>query len=160
MSHNASLEELLKVAQLTGSRAFNAHKPDSDYDFIVTENMITNLKDDMNVYDYRTCCSMEAPDFYDVDGIADASELYHETSIWGPILGIDKYEYVIDELTDNYYTINLFIYSSRHADILPKFKELNLKMNFLYGKLAKVRETRIEKFIELTKKLGITDYKG
>ena len=89
---------------------------------------------------------------YDADGIECIQELY-DGSIWGPISFIDKY---ID-IDGN--SINLFIYGTKYEAILPLFTELNNRMNFLYSDEVHDKDKRIERFIELTNKLGISTFK-
>ena len=71
----------------------------------------------------------------------------------GPISFIDKYT----DIDGN--SINLFIYGSKYEVILPLFTELNNRMNFLYSDEVHNRDLRIKRFIELTNKLGISNFK-
>lgn len=71
----------------------------------------------------------------------------------GPIKCIDKYT----DIDGN--SINLFIYEDKYEAILPLFIELNNRMNFLYSDEVHDKNKRIERFIELTDKLGISTFK-
>lgn len=70
----------------------------------------------------------------------------------GPISFIDKYT----DIDGN--SINLFIYEDKYEAILPLFTELNNRMNFLYSDEVHDKDKRIERFIELTDKLGISTF--
>ncbi len=77
----------------------------------------------------------------------------YDGSVWGPISNIIKYTDINNNI------INLFIYDNKYEAILPLFTELNNRMNFLYGSEIHDRDTRIDRFIELTDKLGISNFK-
>ena len=151
MPENYSLEDILKVGQLTGSRAFNCAHKDSDWDIIITEKDLPNYLEQHP--SYYVCADWENRDGSDdADGIEDNESIY-DPSIWGPILQIVKYE----DSAEN--TINLFIYAHKHRHLLDKFKELNKLMKFLYPHRLKDKATRIIAFIHVMKELGITDTK-
>ena len=147
------LTNMLTLGVLTGSRAFNCSHEDSDWDIVITAN-----KHIFNTYlipSYRTCIDFskkcDEPQ-YNADGLECLQELY-DGSIWGPISFIDKYT----DIDGN--SINLFIYKDKYEAILPLFTELNNRMNFLYSDEVHDKDKRIERFIELTNKLGISTFK-
>ena len=149
-----SLDNMLTLGVLTGSRAFNCSSEDSDWDIVITWDYLL-----INGY-FQIPTLTDCVDFsrswdefaLDADGIECAKEMY-EGSIWGPINTISRYT----DYQGN--SINLFICNSEHANILPRFTELNFQMNFLYGHEIADKNIRIERFIELTNKLGITTFK-
>ena len=146
------LTNMLTLGVLTGSQAFNCSHEDSDWDIVITAdklldyNQIPTL---VNLIDFSK--KWDEPQ-YDADGLECIQELY-DGSIWGPISFIDKYT----DIDGN--SINLFIYETRYEAILPLFTELNNRMNFLYSDEVYDRDLRIERFIELTNKLGISNFK-
>ena len=146
------LDNMLTLGILTGSRAFNCSNEDSDWDIVITAdklldyNQIPTL---VHLIDFNK--RWDEPQ-YDADGLECIQELY-DGSIWGPISFIDKYT----DINGN--SINLFIYEARYEAILPLFTELNNRMNFLYSDEIHDKDIRIERFIELTNKLGISTFK-
>ena len=140
------LTNMLTLGILTGSRAFNCSHEDSDWDIVITDDKLFNYNQIPILVDLR-----DEPQ-YDADGLDCIQELY-DGSIWGPISFIDKYT----DIDGN--SINLFIYETRHKAILPLFTELNNRMNFLYSDEVHDKDIRIERFIELTNKLGISTFK-
>ena len=130
------LDNMLTLGILTGSRAFNCSHEDSDWDIVITADKLVNYNQIPTLVDLR-----DEPQ-YDADG-----------SIWGPISFIDKYT----DIDGN--SIKLFIYDIKYEAILPLFTELNNRMNFLYSDEVPDRDLRIERFIELTNKLGISTFK-
>lgn len=149
-----SLENMLTLGVLTGSRAFNCASEDSDWGIVITYKHMSGT-----MYlptDYKICIDFNKKwneTQYDADGLECIQDMYNG-SVWGPISEIAKY-------TDlNGSIINLFIYDNQHEAILPLFTELNNRMNFLYGSEIHDRDTRIDRFIELTDKLGISNFKG
>ena len=148
-----SLENMLTLGVLTGSRAFNCASDDSDWDIVITHKHIFNT---CYIPDYKPCIDFSKnwnEPQYDTDGLECIQEMY-DGSVWGPITQITKYT----DLNSN--TINLFIYKDKYEAILPLFTELNNRMNFLYSSEIHDRDTRIDRFIELTDKLGISNFKG
>ena len=136
------LTNMLTLGVLTGSRAFNCSHENSNWDIVITLDKLLNI--DFSVpWDHPQ---------YDANGLECINELYDE-SIWGPIAFIDRYT----DIDGN--SINLFIYETRHEAILPLFIELNNRMNFLYSDEVHDKDLRIERFIELTNKLGISTFK-
>lgn len=146
------LDNMLTLGVLTGSRAFNCAHEDSDWDIVVTDYMLPN---------YHSIPTLENLINWDSDweGISEADgdlttkQVYDKDTIWGPIYAIDRYS---DAKGNN---INLFIYEDAYKDILPLFIELNHQMNFLYPDEVHDKDKRIDRFIELTDKLGITNFK-
>ena len=130
------LDNMLTLGILTGSRAFNCSHEDSDWDIVITADKLVNYNQIPTLVDLR-----DEPQ-YDADG-----------SIWGPISFIDKYT----DIDGN--SIKLFIYDIKYEAILPLFTELNNRMNFLYSDEVHDKDLRIERFIELTNKLGISTFK-
>lgn len=148
-----SLENMLSLGVLTGSRAFNCASEDSDWDIVITHKHIFNTR---LISNYKVCIDFNKKwdeSQYDVDGIECIQDMY-DGSVWGPIFNIIKYTDINNNI------INLFIYDNKYEAILPLFTELNNRMNFLYGSEVHDRDTRIDRFIELTDKLGILNFKG
>lgn len=145
------LDSMLTLGVLIGSRAFNCSHEDSDWDIVITLDKLVNyFQMSVNhLIDFNK--PWDEPQ-YDADGLECIQELY-DGSIWGPISFIDKYS----DIDGN--SINLFIYEYKYEAILPLFTELNNRMNFLYSDEVHDKDKRIERFIELTKKLGISTFK-
>ena len=163
--HSPSLETMLELGTLTGSRAFNCATNESDWDIVITESMLPDLSHSL-VHMYSDTnfeydpfsepqCSDRKPghrvDTYFMPDLGEDFVEYDKHTIWGPLQRITKYE-----CDDN--IINLFVYEDNHKPILAKFTELNNLMRFVHGSKLKDKEYRIQAFIELTSKLGITDY--
>ena len=163
MPHN--LPNLLTHGVLTGSRAFNAATEESDWDIVILHSNTPNLQDitflisstdftsdELDVI-YPYWDSSESVAGFDLSEHEDLGEdfiEYDKHTIWGPLEQIIKYE------DDQSNILNLFVYDDKHSIILDKFKELNSLITFLHGNKLKNREYRIQSFIELTDKLGIT----
>lgn len=161
---NYNLEQVLPLGVLTGSRAFNCYTEESDWDIVITNSNVPELK---FLIDY-TCTDFLAMDDlacfipnthiksgYDLSEYPDLGEdfvEYDKSTIWGPLEKIIKY------WDDNNNCINLFVYNDNHAGILEKFKELNNLMNFLHGSKLQDKSYRIEAFIHIINKVGITNY--
>lgn len=146
------LTNMITLGVLTGSRAFNCSHEDSDWDIVITLDKLLNYNKVPTVT-HLIDFSKKWDEFqYDVDGLECIQELY-DGSIWGPISFIDKYT----DIDGN--SINLFIYEYKYEAILPLFTELNNRMNFLYSDEVHDKNKRIERFIELTDKLGISTFK-
>ena len=145
------LDNILTLGVLTGSRAFNCSHEDSDWDIVITLDKLVNYLQ-MSVIHLIDFSKMWDEPQYDVDGLECLQELY-DGSIWGPISFIDKYT----DIDGN--SINLFIYETKYEAVLPLFTELNNRMNFLYSDEVHDKDKRIERFIELTDKLGISTFK-
>ena len=158
------LEQLLQVGVLTGSRAFHVATPESDWDIVILESNCRHIED-MNIINDTMFTNWkhiitdngkahwdlsEHPEFEDEPFIE-----YNEHTIWGPLARIVKYY-----APDSEEIINLFVYEDTHADILPKFIELNELMTFLYGYEIANKQKRIEAFTKIIKHVGITDFKG
>ena len=146
------LNSMLTLGVLTGSRAFNCSHKDSDWDIVITLNKLLNYNQVPNLINLIDFSKTWDEPQYDADGLECIQELY-DGSIWGPISFIDKYT----DIDGN--SINLFIYEDKYEAILPLFTELNNRMNFLYSDEVHNRDLRIERFIELTNKLGISTFK-
>lgn len=142
------LTNMLTLGVLTGSRAFNCSHEDSDWDIVITLDKLVNYFQ-MSVNHLINFNKKWDEPQYDAECI---QELY-DGSIWGPISFIDKYT----DIDDN--SINLFVYEHKYEAILPLFTELNNRMNFLYSDEVHDKGKRIERFIELTNKLGISTFK-
>ena len=145
------LTNMLTLGVLTGARAFNCSHEDSDWDIVITINKLVNYLQ-MPVTPLIDFSKTWNEPQYDADGLECIQELY-DGSIWGPISFIDKYT----DIDGN--SINLFIYDGKYEAILPLFTELNNRMNFLYSDEVHDKDKRIERFIELTNKLGISTFK-
>ena len=145
------LNSMLTLGVLTGSRAFNCSHEDSDWDIVITADKLVNYLQ-MSVIHLIDFSKMWDEPQYDVDGLECIQELY-DGSIWGPISFIDKYT----DIDGN--SINLFIYETKYEAVLPLFTELNNRMNFLYSDEVHDKDKRIERFIELTNKLGISTFR-
>lgn len=161
----SSLEALLPLGVLTGSRAFDCATELSDWDIVLIEsNLPSDLLDQDIISD--TNFSAEWENYYDpaerkpgyvvseevLPELGDDFIEYDQITIWGPITRNLKY---IDEHNR---TINLFVYQDKYASILNKFKELNSLIVFLHGTKLMDKQYRIQAFIELTDKLGITNH--
>lgn len=158
-----NLENVLNLGVLTGSRAFNCSTVESDWDIVITESDLPCYKSSR---DYReTIFNMDNlldyiprgfnKPVFDLEEHPDLSEEYLEydqNTIWGPLHSIVKY------VDDNDNWINLFVYADKHKPILEKFKELNNLMNFVHGSRLKDKDYRIQAFIEIINKVGITNY--
>ena len=145
------LTNMLTLGVLTGSRAFNCSHEDSDWDIVITIDKLVNYLQMpvTHLIDFNK--RLDEPQ-YNADGLECLQELY-DGSIWGPIIFIDRYT----DIDGN--SINLFIYEDEYEAILPLFTELNNRMNFLYSDEVSDKDKRIERFIELTDKLGISTFK-
>jgi len=154
------LEYLLSVGVLTGSKAFNCATLHSDWDIVV-------LEFDYGLYVQGTVINhtdFNSPERYTKEqygfDLSEFSEFkeepfveYDKHTIWGPLTKIIKY--VPNDSKD---LINLFVYENICKDILPKFRELNNLMNFIYGSKLKDKSVRIKAFTEIISKVGITDF--
>ena len=145
------LTNMLTLGVLTGSRAFNCSHEDSDWDIVITIGKLVNYFQMPVTHLIDFSVSWDQPQ-YDIDGLECLQELC-EGSVWGPITFIDRYT----DIDGN--SINLFIYEDGYEAILPLFTELNNRMNFLYSDEVHDKDKRIERFIELTDKLGISTSK-
>lgn len=161
---NYNLEQVLPLGVLTGSRAFNCYTEESDYDIVITNSNVPELK---FLIDYTCTDFLAIEDLacfipntqikpgYDLSEYPDLGQdfvEYDKSTIWGPLEKIIKY------WDDNNNCINLFVYNDKHEGILKKFKELNNLMNFLYGAKLQDKSYRIEAFIHIINKVGITNY--
>lgn len=146
------LDNMLKIGVLTGSRAFNCAHEDSDWDIVVTDYMLPNYPS-IPTLEHLINWEEDWDNRSEADGALTATHVYDKDTIWGPIYAIDRYS---DYSGNN---INLFIYENMYKGILPLFKELAYKMNFLYSREIHDKDKRIDRFIELTDKLGITNFK-
>lgn len=149
-----SLENMLSVGVLTGSRAFNVAKENSDWDIVVTESMVPYLNEVTDIEELITFEQDWEDIIYEADGEMTPKEVYDQTTIWGPIQSIYRY------IDINGNDINLFLYGDNFAGILPLFNKLKIAMRLIYGSSIENKDKRIEAFICLTTKLGITNYKG
>ena len=149
-----SLENMLSIGVLTGSRAFNVASQNSDWDIVVTVSMLPNLSNVVGIEDLIQFEGDWEDTSDDADGEVTPQEIYDNTTIWGPIISIYRY------IDINGNDINLFLYEDTDIGILPLFNKLNKTMQFVYGQSIADKDKRIEAFIELTDKLGITNYKG
>lgn len=160
-----NLENVLTLGVLTGSRAFNCSTKDSDWDIVIVQANLPNYKftvdytctnflDSKDTTDYVPIGHTK-PGYWIDEHLPDLGEdfvEYDKSTIWGPLKQIVKY------WDDNDNCINLFVYNDNHAGILEKFKELNNLMNFLHGSKLKDKDYRIQAFIEIIDKVGITNY--
>ena len=142
------LTNILTLGVLTGSRAFNCSHEDSDWDIVITLDKLVNYNQVPTIDHLIDFSKPWNEPQYDTDGLECIQELYD-----GPISFIDKYT----DINGN--SINLFIYEDKYEAILPLFTELNNRMNFLYSDEVHDKDKRIERFIELTNKLGISTFK-
>lgn len=158
-----SLENVLTLGVLTGSRAFNCPTDESDWDIVIIESNVPYYKNSTyyreTIFDMNNLADYIPEGFskpvFDLEEHPDAGEEYLEydqNTIWGPLHSIVKY------VDDNNNWINLFVYEDKHEPILEKFKELNNLMNFLHGSKLKDKDYRIQAFIEIINKVGITNY--
>ena len=160
---NYNLSQVLPLGVLTGSRAFNCSTTESDWDIVITESNLPYYKDSTyyreTIFQVDNLLSYIPEGFskpvFDLEEHPDAGEDYLEydqTTIWGPLQSIVKY------LDDKGNWINLFVYADNHKPILEKFKELNNLMNFVHGSKLKDKDYRIQAFIDIIYKVGITNY--
>ena len=158
-----SLENVLTLGVLTGSRAFNCPTDESDWDIVITESNVPSYRDSLEYretnFQMNELLSYIPKGFsksvFDLEEQPDLGEDYLEydqNTIWGPLQSIVKY------VDDEGNWINLFVYTDKHEPILEKFKELNNLMNFLHGSKLKDKDYRIQAFIEIIDKVGITNY--
>ena len=159
--HN--LENVLKLGILTGSRAFNCSTTESDWDIAIIESNVPHYKNSTyyreTIFQVDNLLSYIPEGFtkhvFDLEEHPDTGEDYLEydqNTIWGPLHSILKY------VDDNGNWINLFVYTDKHKPILEKFKELNNLMNFVHGFRLKDKDYRIQAFIDIINKVGITNY--
>ena len=141
------LVECLNAGVLTGSRAFNCHKSDSDWDIVLTES---DIPKSLNNIDCEVCASWEShTEPSGADGVDSLQEVY-EGTVWGPITRIVKY--YIDDIV-----INLFIYPDKELNLVRKFTQVNAHMMFsLTQQEREHKPTRVTKFKEILKNLNIT----
>lgn len=157
------LDVMLSKGVLTGSRKFNVHKTDSDYDIIIKQSDVP--KDlEATSWDYYVCFDGSKEEPSDADGIDQDNwdSWYEGSKVWGEtLISIIKYypedpndecEYLEDQ------HINLFIYDDSHTNIYDKFRTLNAQMLFTMSteQLAH-RPTRVERFAELLIDLEISE---
>ena len=158
-----NLENVLKLGVLTGSRAFNCSTPESDWDIAIIESNVPYYKLSLEYretnFQMNELLSYIPEGFskpvFDLEEHQDLGEEYLEydqNTIWGPLQSIVKY------VDDNGNWINLFVYADKHKPILEKFKELNNLMNFVHGSKLKDKDYRIQSFIDIISKVGITNY--
>ena len=158
-----NLENVLTLGVLTGSRAFNCSTTESDWDIAIIESNVPYYKDSL---EYRETIFQTdnllyyipegfTKHVFDLEEHPDLDEEYLEydqNTIWGPLHSIVKY------VDDNGNWINLFVYEDKYEPILEKFKELNNLMNFVHGSKLKDKDYRIQAFIDIINKVGITNY--
>jgi len=105
-----TIDDLLKVAVLTGSKAFNIAKKDSDYDFIISLEKAKQL----NV-EYKSCSDI-------LDSISDfEDDNEYDEYLYGNKL-IDIVRFINSEGKD----INLFIYEDE--SLYNNFRDVNQYM--------------------------------
>ncbi len=158
------LEQLLQIGVLTGSRAFHVATPESDWDIVILESNCKHIED-MNIINdtmftnWNHIITSNGKAYWDLSEHPEFEDEfrveYDKHTIWGPLARIVKYY-----APDSEEIINLFVYEDTHADILPKFIELNELMTFLYGYEIANKQKRIEAFTKIIKHVGITDLKG
>lgn len=142
------LVECLNAGVLTGSRAFNCHKVDSDWDIVLTES---DIPKSLNNIDCEVCASRElSNEPSGADGVDSLQEVLYEGTVWGPITRIVKY--YIDDIV-----INLFVYPDEELNLVRKFTQVNAHMMFsLTQQEREHKPTRVTKFKEILKNLNIT----
>lgn len=156
---NYNLEQVLPLGVLTGSRAFNCPGPESDWDIVILEKNLPNYKD-AGDYTYTEFNNAEVeenptggkPGFNTSEYPALGKDFveYDNATIWGPLTQIIKY------WDDQDNCINLFVYEDHYGIILDKFKQLNNLMNFIHNTKLIDKDYRIQAFIEIIAKVGIT----
>lgn len=159
---DSQIKALLEVGVLTGSRAFSCSTINSDWDIVILESDIDKLcnGDIINDTKFNSWDDITTDDGTAYWNLSDYPEFednpkleYDQHTIWGPLTRILKYH---SSASDE--VINLFVYADANIDILLKFRELNNLMNFLYSQEIKDKSKRIERFVQLTKHLGITNF--
>jgi len=129
MEYEDSLARLEQIAILTGSRAFNCHRPDSDYDFVISELNADSLNADFVPYWNQL----------DEDQQQHPDEPQYDYNLYGLDL-IDIVRFINSEGLN----INLFIFNT--DEVYAKFKQVNQYMN--NSKLdIKNKEIRIQEWI-------------
>lgn len=129
MDYEDSLARLEQIAVLTGSRAFNCHRSDSDYDFVISELAADSLN-----ADFVPCWEQ-----LDEDKQIHPDEPQYDYNLYGLDL-IDIVRFINSEGLN----INLFIFNT--DEVYSKFKQVNQYMND--SKLdIKNKEIRIQEWI-------------
>ena len=138
---------LLLGGLLTGSRAFEVAKPDSDWDIVIYEDQVPSWIHDHPTY--STCSSIERD--------SDPDQPRYNYNIFGHSL-IDITRVTLEDGTN----INLFEFD-RSIDIIPKFRELNRRMLKLSSRAIpfntdiSIKENRVQAFIDLCIDLDIAE---
>lgn len=154
------LDRILPLGVLTGSRAFGCATESSDWDIAIIESRVPEyqLADDYQVHEMRNLEYITECPEAESDLNEDSEYEYDKISIWGPIERIIKYWYLTDpEDESTEVCINLFVYKDEYINLYPKFIELNNLMKFVHNTKLKDRDYRIDAFIEIIDKVGITN---
>lgn len=161
---NYNLNQVLPLGVLTGSRAFNCSRIQSDWDIVILESNVPDyrLAANYNCTDFNRDCWVSNPyderykpgfnleefsEFDDEDGFIE----YDQSIIWGPLIQIIKY------WDDEDNCINLFVYEDHNGIILDKFRKLNHLMNFIHNVRLQDKSYRIKAFTEIALHVGITN---
>lgn len=155
-----ALENVLPKGILTGSRAFGCHNKESDYDIVIIESLVPDYSDadDYQVHEILNLEPMDDCDEMHSDTNEDGNYEYDKVSIWGPIKQVIKYWYLEDPKDENSEVcINLFVYEDEYKYLYKKFKELNLLMKLIHKDELQDKDKRIDCFIDIIHKVGITD---
>jgi len=143
------LDSMLEIGVLTGSRAFNVHKEDSDWDILVSLNKAQLFALHNSIASYEVLVDFAEGDIQDNNSSETEDidiESYMEAgfSVWGnDIIEIGKYQ----DLNGN--LINLFIYPEK-TNNLENMKKVVGILNFMHSRELVERDKRIELFIKYT----------
>lgn len=123
------IDEILKHGILIGSRQMGINKDESsDYDLVILEENVLKVLDSAEL---KSCNSLE-----------DFNREYEGQEVWGHEL-VDIAKFVNEDGC----LINLFIYNCELT--YAKFIEFNKLIDTLDRELLKIREYRIQKYIDI-----------
>lgn len=130
------IDKLSNIGILTGSRKFGYEKDDSDYDFIITEELAKPI---LEKYEWKSCNIKD-------DDIECSPQEYEDSIFGGELVDIVKFK------SDDK-TINLFIFETN--TVYPMFDKVN-KIIMMFDDISD-KSKRIDKWIKILILVGITD---